>query len=144
MSDQLSLLDYVPSPAEIQEPAAQPFRVGDRISGQTLSGKVLEGEYVGLSMSGMVQAQTDEPNRLNGLMLLIPDTVTRCESRPPINKQALVWREGKAALYLELIGRMMASQCLTPEVKRHEISRLHALRQQALAEIESLKNDCSS
>lgn len=53
----------------------------------------------------------------------------------PVNRHALAWQEAKADFYLRLMNRFMRGS-LPQQIKRHEIERLHQLRQQALAEME--------
>lgn len=56
---------------------------------------------------------------------------------PPIppNPHARHWQQTKADLYLRLMARFMNGSLCSQAVRRHEIERLHQLRQQALAQL---------
>lgn len=60
---------------------------------------------------------------------------------PPPNPHAIAWQEAKAAYYLTLINRFVGSSRCSTEVRRHETSRLFALRSAALEELRRLKVD---
>lgn len=67
---------------------------------------------------------------------LTPDEL--CENPAPksCNPSAVRWQLAKAAVYLQLIRCFMAGAQTSGAVRRHEIERLHRLRQEALAEAE--------
>lgn len=55
----------------------------------------------------------------------------------PPNPHLMDWHQRRADLYLQLMGRIQQGR-LSVEAKRHEINRLHQLRQQAIATLNQL------
>lgn len=58
---------------------------------------------------------------------------------PAPNAHAIAYWEVGAAVYLRLMNNLMKGDRLPAHVKRHEISRLHELREQALAKVKELQ-----
>lgn len=73
-----------------------------------------------------------------------PEEITAPPPQPPPpkppNPHAIAWQETKAAFYLQTMNRLMSSTQCSQATRRHEIQRLHHLREQALAEIRRLSN----
>lgn len=142
---QLDLLNYTPTPEESTPPPVAKFRLGDRvIVHNNCYGKAgteatitdvqqygwyatTEGCYHGKwleSIAPLGNTLVDFPNAAE-----LPNLVN--QSIAP----EVIWHQTKADYYLRMMNRLaIASQC-SPDVKRHEITRLHELREQALAEI---------
>lgn len=59
-------------------------------------------------------------------------------SAQTLNKNAIAFRQVKAAVYLRLILQLMQGERCSQQVRTHEISRLHRLREQALQELNEL------
>lgn len=57
----------------------------------------------------------------------------------PLNLSALAWQKTKESFYLKLMNRFMTGRLCAQAVRSHEITRLHQLRQQALAEIKRME-----
>lgn len=53
----------------------------------------------------------------------------------PASVRAMEWHSLRAAFYLALMNRFMSGSLCSQVVRRHEIQRLHQLREAALAEI---------
>lgn len=54
---------------------------------------------------------------------------------PPSTRPAN-WHQARAAYYQHLINKLTLSGWSTPANRRHEINRLHTLRQEALSQIQ--------
>ncbi len=54
----------------------------------------------------------------------------------PVNLHAIAWQETKAAFYLSLMRRFMYGSLCSQQVRRHEIERLHQMRQACLQAIQ--------
>ena len=56
----------------------------------------------------------------------------------PASVRAMEWQQTKADFYLAMMNRFMNGALCSQVVRRHEIQRLHQLREAALAEIRRL------
>lgn len=72
------------------------------------------------------------------LLTYIP-TPQEIAEPPPQPKHAIAYHTAAAALYLRLMAKLMRSDRLSQSIRTYEITRLHQLRQQALARIEELE-----
>lgn len=140
MSEQLSLLDLPPeSEASTSQSIGEP-NAGEWLSGKTLSGATIQGPFRCKSASGLFILGTEE--RPIG-MILHGSAVRIAEPIPKIpstqNTAAAAWQEAKAAFYLRLISRFQQGTLTSPEVRRHEIARVHCLRQQSLKKLHELE-----
>ena len=84
---------------------------------------------------------TTDDSRQQLALLDLPPVEDASQPLPfaqPNHRQAIAWHTARAELYLRLMNRFLNGNRCSQEVRRHEISRLHSLRQQALAAIKEL------
>lgn len=77
-------------------------------------------------------------NQLN-LLHYVPEPVINPLSPTIQPSQAELWQQAKADFYLRLMQRFMNGRRCCLEVRRHEITRLYQLREQALIDLEAVQ-----
>lgn len=142
--EQLSLLDYVPTPEEMApaidpdefqpaptptpaQPIASPFKLGDRVRCPKGEGRVyhIHPNSVWVSIGNVAEGwDLDEVEAIE-------------LAAPTFHKIAFL--ESQAALYLRLIQRFMAGRKCSQAVRFSEIERLTAMREQVLEQIKTLE-----
>lgn len=70
---------------------------------------------------------------------LVGDGLPQAPRQASAPSPRTIWHETKAGFYLRLMSRFMSGSLCSGVVRRHEIARLHELRQRELAAIGEVK-----
>jgi hypothetical protein len=80
---------------------------------------------------------TYEPTAVHAVLPQALEIAVPTLQPQPLNPHAVAWWTCKADFYLQLISKFMSGTRCSRTVRSHEIQRLHQLREQAKAQIQT-------